>query len=382
MNKWFYLNLALFAHLAWSATTAIAETTRVGEASFQWRNAAPGWNYQFPRDHGAHEDFRIEWWYYTGNLVAKNGRRFGYQLTFFRTGINPAASNPSAWTIRHLALAHFAISDLDNKRFYHFERLNRAALNLAGAKTSQLEVWNGDWKAVADEAGVHHLSAAASDHGRPAVINLALLPQQAPIIHGENGVSQKGETPGNASHYYSFSRLVTNGTLELGDEKLSVEGLSWMDHEFGTSFLESEQVGWDWFSLQLRDREIMLFQLRNRDQSVDKNSSGTIIFPDGRTQHLRTSDIRLIPGKTWRSPISGGQYPLEWELQINSLDAPIFVKAAFPEQELNTNNAQGISYWEGSIEIFQHDKLIGRGYLEMTGYGKQAMGALMHNTGR
>ncbi len=340
-----------------------------------WREATPGYQFAFPRDHAAHTDYRIEWWYYTGNLATADGRRFGYQLTFFRTGITPEPSNPSRWTVRDLYMAHFALSDLTNQKFYAFEKLNRAGVGWAGAETNQYRVWNEGWEARLE--GDQHILSAAEGNMQLA---LTLAPEKVPIIHGEHGVSQKGAAVGNASHYYSLTRLRTTGTLTINGEELPVSGSSWMDHEFGTSFLEPEQVGWDWFSLQLNDgRELMLFQIRRADGSIDPHSSGTLIEPDGRTIRLSQTDFTLTPTQPWRSPASGASYPMTWKIAAPAHGLHFLVRAAFPGQELQTTASTGVIYWEGSIIASSNDAaqgIIGRGYLEMTGYIGKRMGAV------
>lgn len=340
-----------------------------------WREALPGYQFAFPRDHAAHPDYRIEWWYYTGNLATADGRRFGYQLTFFRTGLTPEPSNLSRWTVRDLYMAHFALSDLTNQKFSAFEKLNRAGVGEAGAETNHYRVWNEGWEARLE--GDQHVLSAAEGNMQLA---LTLAPEKAPIIHGEHGVSKKGAAVGNASHYYSLTRLRTTGTLTIDGEELAVSGFSWMDHEFGTSFLESEQVGWDWFSLQLHDgRELMLFQIRRADGSIDPHSSGTLVEPDGRTTHLSQAEFTLTPSQPWRSPVSGASYPMTWKVTVPAHGLHFLVRAAFPGQELQTAASTGVIYWEGSTIVSSDDaaqEILGRGYVEMTGYIGKRMGAV------
>ncbi|MBI3245871.1 MAG: carotenoid 1,2-hydratase [Deltaproteobacteria bacterium] len=344
-------------------------------AEQRWKEAVPGYEFSFPRDHAAHPDYRIEWWYYTGNLETADGRRFGYQLTFFRTGIASDPANPSRWTVRDLYMAHFAISDFKDQRFYAFEKLNRAGVGWAGAEATHYRVWNEGWEARLE--GDQHVLSAAEGNVQLAV---TLTPEKIPVIHGENGVSQKGAAAGNASHYYSLTRLRTAGTLTVNGEALTVSGLSWMDHEFGTSFLEPEQVGWDWFSLQLNDgRELMLFQIRRADGSTDPHSSGTLIDPDGHATRLAREDFTLTPSQPWRSAVSGASYPMTWKVTAPAHGLHLLVRAAFPGQELQTTASTGVIYWEGSIVVSGGDAaqgIVGRGYVEMTGYIGKRMGAV------
>jgi predicted secreted hydrolase len=273
-------------------------------------------------------------------------------------------------------MAHFALSDIEGESFHAFERLNRAGVGWSGAETASYRVWNEDWEAHL-EGGIHILRARDGDYQ----IDLRLKPAKPIVVHGIDGVSQKGALAGNASHYYSLTRMETSGKIIAGGEALDVEGLSWMDHEFGTSFLEAEQVGWDWFSIQLDDgRELMLFELRRVDGSIDPRSSGTLIEADGGALHLSLEDFRLTPGNAWRSEASGATYPTAWRIEIPRYDLRLDVRAAFAGQELRTAESAGVTYWEGSTEITGGEgerKLTGRGYLEMTGYAGQSMGAIM-----
>ncbi|HKQ07383.1 MAG TPA: lipocalin-like domain-containing protein [Blastocatellia bacterium] len=347
-----------------------------GVSKGEWREAEAGYRYEFPRDHAAHPDYGLEWWYYTGNLRAGNGRRFGYQLTFFRVGVTRHPVNPSRWAVRDLYMTHFAISDIDRRQFHSFDRINRAGPGWAGAATDAYRVWNEDWSAQL-ESGAHHLSASDGDYK----IDLRLTTARPEVIHGEDGISQKGPSAGNASHYYSLTRLATTGQMTVGGEAFEVEGLSWMDHEFGTSFLEAEATGWDWFSIQLDDgRELMLFEIRRRDGQIDPRSSGTLIDRDGRTTHLRFGEFTLAASDVWRSPASQAEYPTAWTIELPRFQLHLETRAAFAEQELRTTESTGVTYWEGSINIIgtaDGQPVTGRGYLEMTGYAGQNMGAIL-----
>lgn len=342
-----------------------------------WREAEAGYRYEFPPDHASHEDYKVEWWYYTGNVETKEGRRFGYQLTFFRVGVVREPLSESRWAIRNLYMAHLAISDLSQKEFYSFERMNRAGVGWAGAETSGYRVWNEDWEARLDGRD-HLLQAREGDYE----LDLRLALQKPEVIHGENGISRKGPAVENASHYYSLTRLQTRGQIKVGGQSFEVTGLSWMDHEFGTSFLEEEQTGWDWFSVQLDDgRDLMIFQIRRRDGSIDPRSSGTLIDTDGRAVHLPLSDFALSSSDVWRSTESGASYPINWTIDLPLYDLRLKVKAAFDNQELRTTESTGVTYWEGSVKVegtSGDKKIAGRGYLEMTGYAGQSMGAILH----
>ena len=337
-----------------------------------WRQAAPGHVWQFPRDHGSHPEYRIEWWYYTGNLASDRGRRFGYQVTFFRVGVDPAPENPSRWAVRDLHMAHLALTDLESGRHRFGERLDRGGLGWAGARAGTLEVWNGGWRASLD-GGLHRLEVVDRSFG----VDLRLEPGRGPTLHGEDGLSRKGPSAGNASHYYSMTRMPTTGRVRLDGEWIDVAGASWMDHEFGTTFLEPGQVGWDWFSLQLDDgADIMVFQLRRADGRPDRHSAGTWIGADGIAAPLDGSDVRLVPGRRWTSPGSGAAYPVEWRVEVPGRRAILDVAAALDAQELDTAASTGVTYWEGAVTVNGRvggRQVRGRGYLEMTGYSGRPM---------
>ena len=345
-----------------------------------WRAADPGYTLSFPRDHAAHPDHRIEWWYYTGNLRAADGRRFGYQLTFFRFGVDRRPVNPSRWAVRDLYMAHFAVTDVERGEHHVAERLNRAGIGWAGASTDTLHVWNDGWSVTLDEDGgrVHQL-AAASDDGS-LVLDLRLDPAGPPVLHGVNGFSQKGAEVGNASHYYSMTRMPTSGRVLLDGEWADVTGESWMDHEFGTSFLESGQVGWDWFSIQLDDgTDLMVYVMRRIDGARDSRSSGTLVSQAGVTP-LRVDDYRLTPGRRWTSPASGAAYPVAWRIEIPPHGIDLEVTAALDAQELETGQSTGVTYWEGAIDVRgtrDGVPVTGAGYLEMTGYAGAPMSTVL-----
>ena len=343
-------------------------------AQQSWREAAAGYQFQFPRDHASHPEFKLEWWYYTGNVQTADGRRFGYQVTFFRVGIDPSPSNPSRWAVRDLFMTHLAVSDPTGQRYRFEERLSRGGPGLAGAETSRYRVWNENWSAELNAQGQHVIRALDKTQG----VELVLDEGKPPTINGVNGISQKGAAAGNASHYYSMTRMPTRGTIVVDGQRYAVTGESWMDHEFGTSFLEKEQQGWDWLSIQLNDgRELMLYQLRRGDGSRDPRSSGTIVDRDGGTIHLTNDEFLMKAGATFRAP-SGATYPSRWSIQIPKAQLAFDVTTPMQNQELSTEGA-GISYWEGMIDVngtSAGKPITGRGYLEMTGY-KGSLGRVM-----
>ncbi len=356
---------------------ALALTSAVGLAAADtWKQASRDYVVRLPVDHASHPAYRIEWWYYTGNLETDRGRRFGYQVTFFRIGINLAPVNPSTFSVRDLLMAHVAVTDPDGRRHLFAERVNRAGVGWAGASQRDLRVWNDDWEARL-EYGRHRLQARDPRFA----IDLVAGEDRPPVLHGDRGFSQKGASPGNATHYYSLTRMPTEGFLSLDGERYAVKGLSWMDHEFGTSFLEREQQGWDWFSLQLDDgSDLMMFQLRRADGSVDAHSSGTIVRPGQPSRRLDRADFSLLPGRVWASPTSGAAYPVEWTIRAPAEGLDLRVTPVVDGQEL-TGERSRVSYWEGAIDVAGTrggQPVGGRGYLEMTGYAGRALGELLN----
>lgn len=338
-----------------------------------WKSAVEPHPFHFPGDHAAHEDYRIEWWYYTGNLEAPGGRRFGYQLTFFRTGVIHTPKNPSRWAVRDLYVAHFAISDINAGQFHFFERVNRRGIGRAGAETDTYHVWNGEWKARLED-NLHRLVAEQDD----CRIELELTPMKPPILHGNAGLSQKGPSTGNASHYYSYTRMKTTGELTVGGRGFPVTGASWMDHEFSTSFLEEGQQGWDWFALQLDDgRELMVYQIRRSDGTTDPHSSATLVEASGASVQLSAEEFSLVENRHWQSNRTKAEYPIQWTVHVPAERLKLNVRATFPSQEMNTTGSTGLAYWEGAVVIEGEsaDKAVhGRGYLEMTGYAGKSLG--------
>jgi predicted secreted hydrolase len=333
----------------------------------QFRQALPGYVFSFPRDHYSHDEYRTEWWYYTGHLKTEGGEEYGYQVTFFRSGLAEARQNPSRWAARNLYLSHFAISDIPRKTFRYFEHVSRGALGEAGASETELHVWIGDWE-VKGEGATQRLRAR--DEG--FAVDLSLTALKPPVINGVSGISRKGAGQGRASHYYSMTRLKTEGTLTVDGRSFQVTGLSWMDHEFGSAELGPGQVGWDWFSLQLHDStELMLYLIRRKDGSPDPYSAGTWAAADGRSTHLALKDFRVEVLDRWRSPKSSGVYPMRWRIHIPAMELEVVVTPALRDQELITTKSTQVTYWEGAVSAEGRvggRSVTGQGYVEMTGY--------------
>lgn len=334
----------------------------------EFRFATPGYVYQFPRDHGSHEEFRTEWWYYTGHLTTANGKRFGFELTFFRVGVDPSTRRNNEWDLKHLSLAHFALTDIERGEFRYHEKLNRASRFTAAAATGRLHLFNESWSATTLADGSFRLRAAAEGDE----IDLVLHARKQPAIHGENGVSVKAVGEGYASHYYSLTRLAVSGSVTARGRRERCSGIAWMDHEFGSSRLREHQAGWDWFAIQLdNDVELMLYIIRNRDGSPDVTSSGSVVLSDGRTIHLRRDDFNVTPVSRWKSERSGATYPMGWRIAVPAFGISLTLRERLRDQELITKGSTGVTYWEGAVTAtgrFGSAAVSGLGYVEMTGY--------------
>jgi predicted secreted hydrolase len=339
----------------------------------------------FPADHGPHPEYQTEWWYYTGNLQDAAGRHFGYQLTFFRRALTPTvgtAPRASRLAATQLYFAHFGLTDTAAQRHAGFERFSRGAGGLAGAcaQGSSAPCGDGaafrafleDWSVSAlDTSGDRvRLVARNGDHA----LDLALSAAKEPAAHGDRGLSPKSLEPGNASHYYSFTRLEASGRVTTPSGAYDVTGESWMDHEWSTSALGAGAQGWDWFSIQLDDRrELMFFQIRNADGSLEPASSGTLIEPDGTTVQLSAEAVEIEALDRWRSPVTGGEYPARWRVAIPSQQIDLELEARLPDQEMRVS----IVYWEGAVAVrgtVKGESVAGHGYVEMTGYAQSING--------
>jgi predicted secreted hydrolase len=337
-------------------------------ATQEWAVAEGSRSWSFPRDHGSHPAFRTEWWYFTGILDAGDGRRFGYQLTFFRQGLVPAADDPaSPWSVRDVYLAHFALTDLRAGGFRFAERVSRAGPGLAGAAEGGLRVWALDWSAAADGETIA-LEAREGD----ADLRLTLRPRRPPVLHGAGGLSRKGPARGQASWYASVTDLATAGRLRLGGREVGVRGASWFDHEFGSGQLADDLAGWDWFGLRLSDgRALMLYRLRGRDGTAAPASSGTLVAADGTARHLAREEVSIEALGTWVSPRSGGRYPARWRVRVPAAGVDVELAALVADQELRTARSTGVTYWEGAVAgggSAAGSALTVEGYAELTGY--------------
>jgi len=346
--------------------------------------------FSFPADHGPHPGFQTEWWYFVGNLdtpSAEESRRFGFQLTFFRFAVAPeptagAPERASPWASRQVWMAHFAVSDIDGGkqggRFHAFERFRRGALGLAGATAGEgevFQVWLDDWSATGLELGSHlPFRLQAAEPSGEVGLDLVLSPGKEAVLQGDRGLSQKGPEPGNASYYYSLTRLPAAGTVTVGGERFAVSGTAWMDREWSTSALGEGEVGWDWFALQLTDAqnepwELMLYRIRQQEGSTSPNSEGLWVAPDGTSERLAWQDAEVEVLDHWRSPHSNTLYPAGWRLRLPEQGLDLNVRPLLADQELDVS----FRYWEGAVAVTgtrAGEPVTGRGYVELTGYGE------------
>jgi len=323
----------------------------------------------FPRDHGAHPDFRNEWWYFTGNLRARDGRRFGYQLTVFRSALSPhARGGTSSWSTRQAYMGHLALSDASAGKFHYFQRFSRGAAGLAGAGDQGMSVWIEDWKVSATKDGSWHLRAAAGEGDDAVVLNLALEPGKPVVLQGDRGLSRKGDDAGNASYYYSLTRIATSGTVTTAEGSWSVQGDSWLDREWSTSVLAPGLIGWDWFAIQLDSGdELMFYRLRGRDGTTGRYSQGVWVDAVGDVQRLGASDVVVEARGRWTSSKTGVRYPSGWRIQVPKLELSLELEPLLDDQELDVI----VRYWEGAVDVRARaagKTSTGWGYVELTGY--------------
>jgi predicted secreted hydrolase len=340
------------------ATWAVNAVNGPDVAGFQHANEPR--TLVFPDDHGPHPEYQTEWWYYTGNLHSADGRHWGYQLTFFRRGLTPTPTQrPSLWATNDVYMAHFALTDVTGQRFFAHDQFARGGkIGLAGARADPYHVFVKDWEARG--TGETATLRAAADQVAIAFDLQSLKPA---TLQGDRGLSQKSDEVGNASYYYSLTRIATSGTITIDGTPIAVEGLSWMDHEWSTSALSSQQVGWDWFSVQLDDgRDIMWGQLRRIDGALDV-IPGSLTAPDGTVTTLHEGDVQITILDTWVSPHTGIRYPSRWKMQIAQAGLDLDITPRLADQELRLRD---MVYWEGAVRVV--GSVNGFGYVELTGY--------------
>jgi predicted secreted hydrolase len=333
----------------------------------QYARAINPYVWSFPADYGAHPDYQTEWWYYTGNLATEDGRRFGFQFTIFRRAIAPeTVESDSEWRTNQLYMAHFTVTDVENEHFFQSQRFSRGSAGLAGATTDpRYRVWLEDWQVVAEDEAALFTTISAETSEVALRLNLEQI--KPPALQGDQGLSPKSAVPGNASYYYSLSRLLTSGTITLDDVVYPVDGTTWMDHEFSTSALGESAQGWDWFGLHLdNNRELMIGQIRLPDGDVEPAFGGLLVNADGSTRYLAADDFSITALDTWLSPNTGTEYPAGWEIVIDIGEArPLTLRLTplIDNQELIEG---AIVYWEGAVQIT--GDVTGYGYAELAGY--------------
>jgi len=324
--------------------------------------------FTFPEDHGPHPTFKIEWWYFTGNLEDEKGRKFGYELSLFRFALEgDPEERSSQWASNNIYMGHFALTDVKRGRFYSFERFSREGAGLAGAKSEPFRVWVESWSVEEVKGEKESWRLRAEKEG--VVVNLLLRPEKGIVLQGDEGLSRKSKEEGNASYYYSIPRLATTGTVEAEGQKFDVTGRSWLDREWSTSALSHEQEGWDWFALQFSSGyDLMFYRLRLKNGHIDPYSSGKLIAPDGQTTFLTWEDVKIKALKKWESPL-GGSYPVQWKFYIEKENLSLNIEPLIVNQELNLS----IRYWEGAVRVegtHNDVPLSGKGYVELTGYAR------------
>ena len=341
---------------------------------------------EFPRDRGPHPDYRQEWWYLTGNLDAVGGERFGFELTIFRFALAPGApgapgAESSAWRARQIYLGHFAVTDVARHSFRFAVKRARGALGLAGATTDPFRVWVGNWQIGEGTPPGASQTEAAADHpewrvqaaGQGYVLSLTAQPLMSAVLNGERGLSRKSGEPGNATYYYSIPRVAVQGTIVRDGRPLQVHGLAWLDREWGSGTLGPQEVGWDWFGLQLGDGScLMFYSLRDRSGTEDPYSAGTWVDADGRARPLSRGDVR-IEVLEYRTDERGTRYPSRWRLVSPALGLDVNIHPVVADQELVTSPR----YWEGAVDVSgtrAGRPLAGRGYVELVGYAERTAG--------
>jgi predicted secreted hydrolase len=329
--------------------------------------------FALPADHGPHLEYQTEWWYYTGHLATAEGRRFAFQVTFFRRGLAPGEPPGAPGLATHqVYFAHFAVTDVAVGRHAGFERFARGAVGLAGARAEPFRVWLEDWHAEALNEDGSSLHLVARDEG--LALDLVLEAQKPLALHGDRGLSAKSDEPGNASYYVGYTRLTANGTLGVGAVSQVVEGSAWFDHEWSSSALGRQARGWDWLSLQLDDgRDLMFFQIRREAGGIEPVSGGSLVEGDGTVRHLPADAVRLQVLERWTSPRTRADYPARWRMVVPELALDLDIVPLVADQEMKLS----VVYWEGAVDVRGTAKrrpVSGRGFVEMTGYARDMQG--------
>lgn len=317
----------------------------------------------FPRDHGSHPDYRVEWWYVTGLLEA-GGAPLGFQITFFRARLETPGDNPSAFAPRQMLIGHAALSDPRAGRLLHQQRVARAGFGLADAATGRTQVWIDRWRLEQTNEG-YAMVLPVAEFG----FELALRRSQPLLLNGEGGYSRKGPRPESASHYYSIPQLAVRGTVTRDGRAGPVVGRAWLDHEWSSSYLDERAQGWDWIGINLDDGgALMAFRIRSREGTAFW-AGGTWRTADGRTTAFAPAMVTFEPLRDWRSPRTGTRYPVAWTVRIGGREYR--VEPLFDDQEQDARATTGTVYWEGAVELKENGRRVGAGYLELTGYWRK-----------
>ena len=324
----------------------------------------PGRALSFPRDYGSHPEFRTEWWYVTGWLTTADGESLGFQVTFFRTKPAIDAANPSAFAARQLLIAHCAISDPKRGRLWQDQRIRRAGLGLAEAAENDTQVWIDDWS-LRHDGGRYAANIAAENFA----LHLVLEDTQPPLLNGASGMSRKGPAAAAASYYYSLPHMRVSGSIARAGHDDRVTGEAWFDHEWSSQYLDDQASGWDWIGINLDDGSaLMAFRIRGLNGGA-RWSGGTLRGSDGKVSVLETNQVQFQPGRAWTSPRTGIRYPVEWRVTAGSRNFQL--QPLLDDQENDTRLSTGAIYWEGAVHASTAGVAIGRGYLELTGYGER-----------
>ena len=323
---------------------------------------APDAGIRFPADYGSHPGWRTEWWYVTGWLQTRAGESLGFQVTFFRTRPGLADDNPSAFAPRQLIIAHAALSDAARGRLYQDQRVQRAAFGLAGAAPDTTRVWIDDWNLRAESGRYTTLIS-----GQDFTLSLRLTPSQPPLRNGVAGLSRKGAAAAATSWYYSEPHLAVSGTVVRAGHRDEVTGVAWLDHEWSNEYLEPDAVGWDWIGINLGDGgALMAFRIRGADGAA-RWAGATLRRADGSEQAFGPGEVEFIPGRVWTSPRTAIRYPVQWRVRVGT--AQWTLQPLLDDQESDTRLSSGTIYWEGAVRALDGTTPVGRGYLELTGYG-------------
>ncbi len=362
MQKYLLLFL-LFSQLTWATPkTDFTAVTPDATLAFDARK----------NDHASHPKFGIEWWYLTGQATLDDGAQIGFQVTFFRSRTGAAENNPSRFAPTQMLIAHAAISDIRAGKLLHDQRMARAGFDIVGASENKLDVAIKSWRLSMEPDG--SLVAKIPARGFTLTLNLSAPTADAkPLLQGKNGYSQKGIRAQEASYYYSMPQLRTTGTLTKNGKTQKLAGTAWFDHEWSSEVLSPDAQGWDWIGVNLENGgALMAFQMRSAHSGTPLWAAATLVTPNAPTQYFSKDEVRFRPTQFWQSPSSGIKWPIIQTISLrNDISTTWQITPTMPNQELDSRLTTGTIYWEGAMQLQQNNKTVGRGYLEMTGYGEK-----------